>query len=176
MINRRLDLPPFARLTHLQQLQFALGNPSPQLLKKDYKLWMGVAVPLCVEFAGELRRHLESLISSVPAQKFACRRRNKRARKTASAGASHPSSSARKSGTLAGSRAKAPATESDDGEPQSSDIHSETDYTSPDLGESEYSSSDGDDPDEVLSPARRRLQPTEYPPRVFHSRQWIPVR
>ena len=26
-INCCLDLPPFARLTHLQQLQFALGNP-----------------------------------------------------------------------------------------------------------------------------------------------------
>ena len=164
MINRRLDLPPFARLTHLQQLQFALGNPSPQLLKKDYKLWMEVAVPLCAEFAGELRRHLESLISSVPAQKFACRRRKKRARKTASAGASHPSSSARKSGTLAGSRAKAPVTESDDEAPQSSDINSESDDTSPDLGESEYSSSDGDDPDAVLSSARSDSNQLSIPP------------
>ena len=125
---------------------------------------MEVAVPLCAEFAGELRRHLESLISSVPAQKFACRRRNKRARKTASAGASHPSSSARKSGTLAGSRAKAPVTESDDEAPQSSDINSESDDTSPDLGESEYSSSDGDDPDAVLSSARSDSNQLSIPP------------
>jgi hypothetical protein len=162
-INRRLDLPPFARLTHPQQLQFALGNPPLQLLKKDYKLWMEVALPLCAEFAGALRRHLESLVSSVPAQAFAGRRKNKRARKTATAGMSHPPTSARKRATPVGSRGKAPATESED-EESPSDNNSESDFPPPDLGESEYSSSDGEDPDEALLSANGEANKLRIPP------------
>ena len=125
--NRRLDLPAFASLTHLQQLQFALGNLSPHLLKKDYKLWMEVVVPLCAKVACALRRHLESLVSSVTAQTFACRRRNKRARKTSAAGSSHPPGCTRKSAThLAGSPGKAPVTGSGGEESQSSDVNTES--------------------------------------------------
>ena len=135
-VSRRLDLPPFVRLTHQQQLRFALGNPPLQLLKKDYKLWMEVVVPLCVEFAGALRRHLESLVSSVPAQAFAGRRKKKRARKTATAGVRHPVTSACKRATPAGSRGKAPAADPED-EESPSDSSSESDSPPPDPGESE---------------------------------------
>ena len=144
---------PFASLTHLQHLQFALGNPSP-IQKKDYKLCMEVVVPLCVEFAGALRRHLELLVSLAPSQTFACCQKNKLARKTAAAGTSHPSSSAHTSNTLVGSRGKAPTTESEDGERQASDINSDIDSASPDLGRE--SSSNTHDPNKVLSSAQRR--------------------
>ena len=162
-IHRRLDLPPFARLTPTQQLQFALGNPLLQLLKKDYKLWMEVALPLCTEFAGALRRHLEPLVSSVPAQMFAGRRKNKRARKTATADTSHPPSHARKRTTPVGSRGKAPATASED-EESPSDSSAESDSPCPNLVESEYSSSDGEDPDEALFSANCEANKLSIPP------------
>ena len=157
MINRRLDLPPFARLNQTQQLQFALGNPPLQLLKKDYKLWMEVALPLCAEFADALRRHLELLVSSAPAQAFAGRRRNKRARKTAAAGTSHPPTRACKHKTPVGSRGKAPVTDSEDEESPSDSI-AESDSPPPDLVESEYSSSDGEDRMKLSS--RPTVRPT----------------
>ena len=162
-VSRRLDLPPFVRLTHQQQLRFALGNPPLQLLKKDYKLWMEVVVPLCVEFAGALRRHLESLVSSVPAQAFAGRRKNKRARKTATAGVRHPLTSASMRATPAGSRGKAPAADPED-EESPSDSSSESDSPPPDPGESEYSSSDGEDPDASLFSANCEANKLSIPP------------
>jgi len=42
---RLLDLPPLADLPPYEQLQFALGNPQPQLFKKPYHLWLELAVP-----------------------------------------------------------------------------------------------------------------------------------
>ena len=123
----------------------------------------GSSQPKTAEFAGALRRHLESLVSSVPAQAFAGRRKNKRARKTATAGMSHPPNSARKRATPVGSRGKAPATESED-EESPSDNNSESDFPPPDLGESEYSSSDGEDPDEALFPANFEANKLSIPP------------
>jgi len=62
-VARLLDLPPFARLSPYEQLQFALGNPHPQLLEKHYDLWLELAVPVCVEFARALRLHITPLLA-----------------------------------------------------------------------------------------------------------------
>ena len=125
---------------------------------------MEVVEPWCAGFAGALRRHLDSLVSSVSVQPFAGRRRKKRARKTAAADTSHPSSSARKSATLVGSKGKGPAVESEDEVPPPSDINSESESHSPDLGEGEYSSSDIEDPDEALFSARCEASKLSIPP------------
>ena len=57
-VFRLLDLPPFCKLDPTQKTRALLGNPPPALLRKDLKQWAKEAVPICAEFARNIRHVL----------------------------------------------------------------------------------------------------------------------
>ena len=57
-LMRLLDLPSFTKLQPLEKPRLVLGNPPPQVLQKEMKIWIQEATPLCGEFARALRAHI----------------------------------------------------------------------------------------------------------------------
>ena len=141
-------------------------QPPPQLLKKNYALWMELTLPVCVEFAGALRRHPACLAPSAPARSSARRQAKKRGRQPASMHPGDRASKAHKGPDPLGSRGKAPIPQSDDEDAHPSDTPSPESASSlTDCSDREYSSSDVDDPDGALPPtsgAPSKLQPPGF--------------
>ena len=135
-LARLLDLPPLVNLAPPEQLQFALGNPPPQLLKKQYRLWLEITIPVCIEFARALRHHIAPLLSAARLASAPGNDSPRPPRKRKSSGAGGPASSAapsRPADPPAPPTGSAPIADSGNASPTSESEESE--YSSPDEDE-----------------------------------------